>query len=578
MERLSRSVAVASGKGGVGKSTTALNLAVHYAKSGLRVGLADLDPLSNLATILDIDEETFDYTPEEVRRRGLSVSEFVYPVTERLDLLFPKPTERSEDSIAMRRLLFRHLRAQIEKRYDIVLLDMPAGIDHEENLAFLPLVESIVVVVQPEPTSHVSAGGYIRSALDVAPYAGVLLWHNKYAPTGEGAFDPQAVVSNFNRYAEPRHRITRAEAMRIVDIAFVPHDPALDLLQTRFSFEATLYHRMLGMLDLLVEELTPALTTVDGRNTPARSLLRRQLVRHEGTEEVESTVRRLESYLGELRETGFLNASAGSPGEVEVLSDEERSSLADYIARLRSDAVRSAIVRARDLARQLLESWNEETRERRDARGRALESRTVAALKLLGGEERRSRPSVRNAAGCLLMYVGVHKLLRSHRIRSLLRAFVPVRRDEQGKVVRDRYRQIRSLIERDDEYHRRFFELVKRFFPVVMKQMQKLVRAEGLSAVVLRSTMGEVHRSAYLKLLTSWMHDTANSGLGISVGLAHTTAARAIEDGARALVESLEWGSGDDGSGREAGHAPEAAGRSGGADGKAVGVSEHNGL
>jgi hypothetical protein len=211
-----------------------------------------------------------------------------------------------------------------------------------------------------------------------------------------------------------------------------------------------------------------------------------------------------------------------------------------YVDGLRADDVRQAVVSARDLANEILDGWGEGPREHRAARGKALEKRVISALRALSGDARKARPTLRNAAGCLILYVALHKLLASEKVRKLLRAFVPVKRDENGRIVRDRYRQIRSLIEHDEQYHRRFFELVKRVFPIVQKQLAKLVETQNVGSLVLRSRKGEVHRSAYLKLLTTWMHDTANSGLGISVGMAHTTAARSIHDGARALAQSFE--------------------------------------
>jgi hypothetical protein len=51
-----KTIAVSSGKGGVGKTTTAVNLAVYYAKKKYRIGLIDLDPLSDIATLLDLEE------------------------------------------------------------------------------------------------------------------------------------------------------------------------------------------------------------------------------------------------------------------------------------------------------------------------------------------------------------------------------------------------------------------------------------------------------------------------------------------------------------------------------------------
>jgi hypothetical protein len=227
-------------------------------------------------------------------------------------------------------------------------------------------------------------------------------------------------------------------------------------------------------------------------------------------------------------------------GNVSVLTDEERTALTDYVSRLAADTTRTRAVRARDLINNVLDEWNESSTSARGRHSKAIDTRVLDALSVLAADDRRSRPAVRNAAGCLVLYVAVGKLLHFEEVRKLLRSFVPVRRDEQGKLVRDRYRQIRSLIERDEQYHKRFFELVKRFFPLVLRQVGKLSEAHGLAALVLRSRNGSVHRTAYLKLLTTWMHDTANSGLGISIGMAHTTAARAIQDGARALSQTFE--------------------------------------
>ncbi|MDR1179886.1 MAG: AAA family ATPase, partial [Spirochaetales bacterium] len=86
-----KSFAVGSGKGGVGKSTTALNLAVYYAKLGIRTALCDLDPLSNIATILDISEEELSRVQEEIQDGPSLPDDYILPVFTNLDLLFPRP-------------------------------------------------------------------------------------------------------------------------------------------------------------------------------------------------------------------------------------------------------------------------------------------------------------------------------------------------------------------------------------------------------------------------------------------------------------------------------------------------------
>ena len=52
-----KTIALASGKGGVGKTTTAANLAVYYARKGLNIGIIDLDPFSDIASLFDRSEE-----------------------------------------------------------------------------------------------------------------------------------------------------------------------------------------------------------------------------------------------------------------------------------------------------------------------------------------------------------------------------------------------------------------------------------------------------------------------------------------------------------------------------------------
>ena len=51
-----RKLLVASQKGGVGKTTTSMNLAAAVAASGTRVLLLDADPLSNISTALNLAE------------------------------------------------------------------------------------------------------------------------------------------------------------------------------------------------------------------------------------------------------------------------------------------------------------------------------------------------------------------------------------------------------------------------------------------------------------------------------------------------------------------------------------------
>jgi len=128
-----RIIAVANQKGGVGKSTTAVNLGAALAESGARVLVVDMDPQGNASTGLGISPQDRDVTTYQVLAAGLPASraimetavENLSAITSTIDLAGAEIELVSQFSREMR--LKRALEEVVE-RFDYVILDCPPSL------------------------------------------------------------------------------------------------------------------------------------------------------------------------------------------------------------------------------------------------------------------------------------------------------------------------------------------------------------------------------------------------------------------------------------------------------------------
>ncbi len=153
-----RSIAVLSGKGGVGKSNLAVNLAMALSKTGKRVVILDADlGMANVDLLCGISPK---YTLAHLVKGQRSVDEVLVALDNGVLLLpgGPGVQELAELGDDAQSLLIDKL-AALEGVADILLIDTGAGI-HRNTLSFGVAADLTILITTPEPTS-------IRDAYDV---------------------------------------------------------------------------------------------------------------------------------------------------------------------------------------------------------------------------------------------------------------------------------------------------------------------------------------------------------------------------------------------------------------------------
>ena len=528
----SRILAVGSGKGGVGKSTTSVNLAIVAAKRGRRVGIIDLDPLSNIATILDVVESDLAGVGERVANRGCSLAEQSIPLFRNIDLLFPRPKLSPGESARVRATLFSRCRAELLDRYDLLICDMPAGIGRDEHLAFLPFVGTLIVVTNPEPTSHVSAGGYIRVAHEIRPDLPVLLWHNRHRPAYFGGFHPTDVIGNYNRFVDDELRIDGEGASRVEHAATIPDDASLNLLQQTLAFEAHVLGKLLDASRMLHEAIIAGIES-GGAPHGAIEELRYVLSAHAANLGADQLSAEAVNHLCGESPAAFVSEGDGARIDAATVD----SFVHRYVGHPLTEPVRQAISAIERAAEHVVDRQRPDRAELGDRR--LITQAAVRIRRLISAIDNHAvDPFERNIGGILICYLAILMFSGAPKVRSSIAALIP-RRTENGRTVRDRRRQIANLVERDDTYHRRYYELVHRLYPVLLHQISRLVATAGWRRIVLRTREGVVNKRAYLKLMTHVLHDSLHSGLGIYVGFRYNHAGHAIEEGARRILSRL---------------------------------------
>ena len=147
-------IAVASGKGGVGKSTVAVNLAIGLSKLGLKTGLLDADiygpSVPRLLAIRDKPGQSADHKLLPIEKFGIKTMSIGFLVSEETPMIWRGPMVQSALTQMMNDVLWAPL--------DVLVVDMPPGTgDAQLTMAQRVPLKGAVIVSTPQDLALIDA-------------------------------------------------------------------------------------------------------------------------------------------------------------------------------------------------------------------------------------------------------------------------------------------------------------------------------------------------------------------------------------------------------------------------------------
>ncbi len=151
---MGRIIAIANQKGGVGKTTTAINLSASLAEKGRKVLAIDMDPQGNLSSGLGLDKNTIEGTIYDMIIGEADVEEVIHKDTiENLDIL-PSNVDLSAVEIEMidvesKEFVVKNAIQKVRDNYDYVIIDCPPSLSLLTVNA-MTTADSVLVPIQCE--------------------------------------------------------------------------------------------------------------------------------------------------------------------------------------------------------------------------------------------------------------------------------------------------------------------------------------------------------------------------------------------------------------------------------------------
>ena len=151
---MSEIMAIANQKGGVGKTTTTINLSAALAEKGKRVLVIDMDPQGNTSSGFGIDKDELETTVYQLMIGDNTFDECVQKdVFQNLDVLAANVNLAGIEIETMdmedRNYILNHIISEVEDRYDFILIDCPPSLN-TLTINSMTTADSVLVPIQCE--------------------------------------------------------------------------------------------------------------------------------------------------------------------------------------------------------------------------------------------------------------------------------------------------------------------------------------------------------------------------------------------------------------------------------------------